>query len=180
MVHLRSSRKTGWHAGAGPSVPTPSRSLAVAIAFALAFPCACDSATEGTPAATDIAEAGRVEAPDDAKGAGWQAWSQSGLYRIAIRPEQGVPRIGALHTWLVEVASRAGAPVAPTQLVFDGGMPQHRHGFETSPRVTDALGQGVFRVDGVRFHMPGAWTLRVDVAAAEGIDFALFEVEVGP
>jgi hypothetical protein len=152
----------------------------VAVAFALACVCACGSATDGTPAANDTEEAGRIEASDAATGAGWQARSQAGLYRISIRPEQGAARIGALHSWLVEVASRSGAPVAPTQLVFDGGMPQHRHGFETSPRVTDVLGDGVFRVDGVRFQMPGTWTLRVDVAAADGIDFALFEVEVGP
>ena len=59
-------------------------------------------------------------------------------------------------------------------------MPQHRHGFETDPRVTDALGDGLFRVDGVRFHMAGVWQLRVDVAGPEGVDFALFDVEVGP
>lgn len=152
----------------------------MAVAFALVCASACDSATDGTPAAKDAADAGAVETADSAKANVWEAWTQARLYRISIRPEQGAPRIGALHTWLIRVDSRAGAPVAPTQLVFDGGMPQHRHGFETRPRVTDALGDGVFRVDGVRFHMPGTWTLRVDVAAADGIDSAIFEVAVGP
>ncbi len=178
MEPFRSIRKSRWDAGASASLRAFSKIVAVVIVLACAA--ACDSATDGTLAATDNVEASRVQAKEAAKGEGWQAKSQSGLYRISIRPENGPPRIGALHAWLVQVESRAGAPVVPTQLVFDGGMPQHRHGFETRPRVTDSLGAGVYRVDGVRFHMPGAWTLRVDVAGADGIDFALFEVEVGP
>ncbi len=172
MACIRSTRKTRCRAGQGPSAQ-----VVATIAVALAFVCGCGSATDGSPAAKDTAEAGRVDA---AKGEGWQARSQAGLYRISIRPEQGVPRIGPLHTWLVQVESSAGEPVEPTQLVFDGGMPQHRHGFETRPRVTGSLGVGVFRIDGIRFHMAGAWLLRVDVAGPDGADFALFEVEVGP
>ncbi len=110
----------------------------------------------------------------------WQARSQAGLYRITIRPEQAGPRIGSLHAWIVAVESDAGSPVEAARLAFDGGMPEHGHGFETRPRITDALGDGLYRVDGIRFSMTGLWRLRVDVAAAEGVDFASFDVEVGP
>ena len=148
--------------------------------LALAFFCACGPATDGAPATSGAADPRRVEAAPDTSRERWQALSRSGRYRISIRPEIGEPRLGPLHGWIVQVETAAGQPFQPTQLVFDGGMPQHGHGFETSPRVTDALGTGLFRVDGVRFHMAGPWKLRVDIAGPDGADFALFDVEVGP
>lgn len=51
---------------------------------------------------------------------------------------------------------------AVNELRVDAIMPAHRHGVNYEPVVT-ALGQGMFRVDNVLFHMPGAWELQVDV-----------------
>ena len=146
----------------------------------IALFCACGPATDGAPAAKSAVDSSRVEAAPAQGRERWESLSQAGLYRIAIRPETGEPRLGPLHTWLVQVESAAGKPVQATQLSFDGGMPQHSHGFETSPRVTDSLGEGLFRVDGVRFHMAGLWKIRVDVAGPDGADLAVFDVEVGP
>lgn len=157
----------------------PLPHLVVAL-LALTFLGACGPATDGAPATGGAADPSRVEAASDASGERWQARTQSGRYRISIRPEVGEPRLGPLHAWIVQVETAAGQPFQPMQLVFDGGMPQHGHGFETSPRVTDALGEGLFRVDGVRFHMAGSWKLRVDTSGPAGADFALFDVEVGP
>jgi YtkA-like len=110
----------------------------------------------------------------------WRATSAAGRFRITIRPEAGSIPIGALHAWIVTVETPEGRPVEVRQLVFDGGMPQHGHGFETKPEVTDRLGPGVFRVDGLRFHMAGSWRIRVDVAAEGVADAASFDVEVRP
>lgn len=108
------------------------------------------------------------------------ATSAGGRFRIAIRPETGRASIGALHAWIVEVTLPDGRATNVIQLRFDGGMPQHGHGFETTPRVTDRLGPAAFRVDGVRFQMAGNWKLRVDVAAEGAADFAEFDYVVGP
>lgn len=109
-----------------------------------------------------------------------EAMTRAGRFRVAIRPEQGSAPLGQIHPWLVEVVLPDGEPAAVRQLVFDGGMPQHGHGFETSPRVTGELAPGVFRVDGIRFHMAGRWQIRVDVATPGVADIAVFEVEIGP
>jgi len=135
--------------------------------------CACGSSLDDSRAANDV----EVVDPGAAR---WQASSQTRLYRITIGPEEGRARLGPMHTWLVEVASREGKPVTPIHVLFDGGMPEHGHGFETSPRVIDSPGRGVVRVDGVRFQMAGAWRIRIDVASREGADFALFDLEVEP
>jgi len=139
-------------------------------------------AVPGEPAQSGAGEAGRsvrVAAPA-AAGPPYRATTRTGLYRIAISPEDGAIALGALQAWRVEVRSAAGDPVALSQLAFDGGMPQHGHGFETSPRPTDVLGDGIVRVDGVRFHMSGRWSVRVAVAGPLGVDVADFEIDVGP
>jgi len=110
----------------------------------------------------------------------WESLSESGRYRVALRPEEGAARIGRLHAWIVRISSQEGKPVRPSRLAFNGGMPQHGHGFQTAPRVTRALGDGAFRVDGVRFHMSGEWTLRVEFVGAFGPDVAVFEITVEP
>lgn len=138
-------------------------------------------AASGSVTGSPIASAAQTNAdPAEAKGR-FEATSLAGRFRIAIRPEAGPRPIGELHAWLVEVKQADGRAVELRQLSFDGGMPQHAHGFETSPRVTEALGPGVYRVDGVRFHMAGAWKIRVDVLAADGPpDVAWFDVAIGP
>ena len=48
-------------------------------------------------------------------------------------------------------------------------MPQeHDHGLPTRPRVTEELGDGDYRLDGLRFHMGGYWEIFVDVTTDSG------------
>jgi hypothetical protein len=136
---------------------------------------ACESASE-RPAQTS---ASQTEQPAVEAGR-YQVLSEAGRFRITVRPEGGRIPVGPLHTWIVEVAMPDGTPADVRQLVFAGGMPQHGHGFETAPQVTDALGGGAFRVDGVRFHMAGDWKLRIDVAASGMADVAYVDLTVAP
>lgn len=178
MAWIRSVRELHGIPGWRPSMKVSS--VIALVCLEALFVCACGSPADVPPGTSDAEDPGRVEPALVGAKTSWVAPSHAGLYRITIRPEVGGARLGPLHAWLVEVESSAGEPVQPTLLVFDGGMPQHRHGFETSPRVTDSLGPGVFRVDGVRFHMAGSWMIRVDVMGPDGADFATFDVEVGP
>lgn len=47
----------------------------------------------------------------------------------------------------------------------DATMPEHRHGMNYRPSLKP-LGDGRWRAEGLMFHMPGAWELRLDVQAA--------------
>jgi len=143
------------------------RSALAALAALAALLAACEPDAAGRPA------------PEPAP-ARWETASEAGLYRVAIEPRDGVARVGSLHAWIVAVETADGSPIRPARLAFDGGMPQHGHGFETAPRVTGVLEDGRFLVDGVRFHMPGEWTLRVDIVAPPGPDVAVFRVAVRP
>lgn len=56
---------------------------------------------------------------------------------------------------------RACPPQAELVAV-DASMPAHRHGMNYRPSL-HALGDGRWRVEGLLFHMPGAWELRLDL-----------------
>jgi hypothetical protein len=53
-------------------------------------------------------------------------------------------------------------------------MPQHGHGLPTQPRVTEELGDGRYRLDGMKFSMTGWWEMKVKIDAAPGKDQVTF------
>jgi hypothetical protein len=122
------------------------------------------------------------DAGPDAGGPAWagRATSQGGSHRVAVRPRDASAPRGELHEWIVRVERTDGEPVRLRLVQFDGGMPAHRHGFVTTPRVTRELGGGEFLVEGVKFHMPGDWELRVTWIGPEGTDGAILPISVAP
>ena len=55
-------------------------------------------------------------------------------------------------------------PASAVLARVDATMPEHRHGMNYRPSVK-RLGDGRWRVEGLMFHMPGRWQLRLDVQA---------------
>lgn len=99
----------------------------------------------------------------------------NGLYTVAIEPESEPLQTGTLHTWLVTVTSD-GTPVTDAQIAVDGGMPQHGHGLPTAPKATSHIGEGRYRIEGVRFNMGGWWVLKLGIAASAGDDEVEFNI----
>ena len=126
-----------------------------------------DAATVGSGASFDAARQVPILQP-----------SMSGTHRVALLLEDPEAARDRLHAWRVRIERIGGEPVVPTRLAFSGGMPQHGHGFQTAPRVTGRLDDGWWRVQGVRFHMAGVWTLRLEFASEEGADVAIIELDV--
>jgi hypothetical protein len=104
--------------------------------------------------------------------------SAKGLYIVSIEPEDGSFRQGEMHSWLITLMTPAGAPVEDAKITVDGGMPEHHHGLPTSPAVTASLGEGKYRVEGVKFTMSGWWQLRFAISAADGDDEAVFNLKL--
>jgi len=102
--------------------------------------------------------------------------SAKGLYALSIAPEAGEPRQGELHAWVVTVKTRQGAPVEGAAISVGGGMPEHAHGLPTSPEATAYLGDGRYRIEGMKFSMPGWWQLKLGVSAPAGADEATFNL----
>jgi hypothetical protein len=60
-----------------------------------------------------------------------------------------------------------GKAAAPREVRLDASMPVHRHGMNYRPTVT-TLRPGVYRGEGLLFHMPGRWDLAFDVVGGNG------------
>lgn len=66
-------------------------------------------------------------------------------------------------------------PADALLLRVDATMPAHRHGMNYRPSV-QALGDGRWRAEGLLFHMPGQWQLRLEVRGENGVVQLLDEV----
>lgn len=78
---------------------------------------------------------------------------------------EGPIEINRMHSWVLHIETQDGRPVIGATIDVDGGMPAHDHGLPTKPRVTRELGNGDYRLDGLRFHMRGYWEIVVTITA---------------
>jgi hypothetical protein len=99
-------------------------------------------------------------------------------YVVAMKPMDPQVAINRLHAWEIRVTDAAGVPVPHAQIAFDGGMPQHGHGFPTSPRVTQELGDGRYRLDGMKFSMSGWWEMKLTIESSLGVDKVTFNTVI--
>ena len=104
--------------------------------------------------------------------------TEAGRYVVAIAPVEEPVTIGEMHAWTVTLADREGASVDDARIAVGGGMPQHGHGLPTQPRVTQALGQGVYVVEGLKFNMGGWWELTFRIDGAAGRDSITFNLDL--
>ena len=86
--------------------------------------------------------------------------------------------INQIHQWEILVLTNAGVPVTNADITVDGGMPAHNHGLPTAPKVTENLGDGRYRVEGLRFHMSGYWEIRFTIKAGGKEDTATVTLEL--
>lgn len=84
-------------------------------------------------------------------------------YRVTMTHDHPF-EVNEMHGCVLRVATPDGKPVANAKIAIDGGMPSHGHGLPTTPRVTKYLGDGAYRVEGMKFNMTGWWELKVDIA----------------
>ena len=101
--------------------------------------------------------------------------SDQGLYRLSYTPEREI-RINQIDSWVLHVETADGEAVENAQISVDGDMPQHGHGLPTRPQVTEYLGQGDYRVEGLKFHMPGWWIVEFDITADGQSDHVTFNL----
>ena len=106
--------------------------------------------------------------------------SASAMYIVSVRPLVAAPKMNTIHAWEVTVTDSAGLPVNDARITFTGGMAQHGHGYPTQPRVTGVVGDGRYRLDGVKFSMSGWWTMKLALASARGADHVVFNTIVSP
>jgi hypothetical protein len=102
--------------------------------------------------------------------------SEHGSYQVSYVPELSPIPINQIQTWTLQVTDADGQPVEDAEITVEGGMPQHGHGLPTAPLVTEYLGNGQYRVEGMKFHMTGWWTVTFKLVRSGTTDSVTFNL----
>ena len=93
---------------------------------------------------------------------------QSERYVVAYTTTPAKIAVGEHFVVDFAVCPRADAG-APQAVRVDAAMPEHRHGMNYRAGVT-AKAPGLYRAEGLLFHMRGRWDLTFDVVAPGGTE----------
>lgn len=93
---------------------------------------------------------------------------EGGRYTVAYAVAPDPVPMGTHFVVDFAVCARDGAPT-PVEVRIDATMPEHRHGMNYRPTVT-TLAPGVYRAEGMLFHMPGRWDITFDVVHGNRTD----------
>jgi hypothetical protein len=130
----------------------------------------------GTPGGTAGSTGAAPQAPAAAAAS---VPTRNGLYRVEWHTVPDPIVLSELFEVEATVTDKAGNPVEDGTVRIDARMPQHGHGMATRPEddpgECDAAGKcrhpgGVYRTRGMKFHMPGDWTVTFDVVGPAGED----------
>jgi hypothetical protein len=99
-------------------------------------------------------------------------------FRVSIRSNVDPLPLSRIHSWTVHIETPEGLAVEDAQIGVYGGMPAHKHGLPTKPRLTEYLGEGDYLIDGVKFSMPGQWELILIITVDGKRDKAKFSIDL--
>lgn len=104
--------------------------------------------------------------------------SDQGIFNVSYNSSISPIRINQIHEWTIHVESSDGQLFEQVAISIDGGMPQHGHGLPTEPRMTQDLGNGDYLVEGMKFNMPGWWTVTFNITTGDLSDSVTFNLVV--
>lgn len=104
--------------------------------------------------------------------------SEQGFYSLSFESALDPIAINRIHSWLLHIDTVDGQPLENAEIIVDGGMPAHAHGLPTQPRVVANLGEGNYRLEGMRFHMPGSWEITITIEANGTTDRVVIALEL--
>lgn len=104
--------------------------------------------------------------------------SEDGKYRVSLYSNHYPLPLGKIHSWTVHIETPDGKPLENAKIYIHGGMPAHRHGLPTKPRVKQYLGNGDYRIDGVKFSMAGRWEMRINIKETTRRDRAVYQIQM--
>jgi hypothetical protein len=102
--------------------------------------------------------------------------SNNGLYKAELELPPSLTT-GTMYRMKLRVKQANGSGIDNATVSVGGGMPEHGHGLPTAPKAT-LQGDGVYRIDGVRFKMGGWWVLAFAINGAHGTDTVAFNLDL--
>jgi hypothetical protein len=104
--------------------------------------------------------------------------SEKGLFKVTMKPEVDPIPLREMHSWKINVQTKAGRAVIDASITVEGGMPEHGHGLPTQPEVTQNLGNGDYLVEGLKFSMNGWWVVKFSITSVGRADTATFNLQL--
>lgn len=104
--------------------------------------------------------------------------SERGKYIVSITSSIDPMPINKMFEWTLHLETADGEPVDGARFAIAGGMPEHNHGLPTSPRVTEDLGDGDYRLQGIRFHMKGNWQFIISIFEGSQADRVVIDLQL--
>tara|TARA_R110002049_G_scaffold191507_1_gene360479 strand:- start:49318 stop:49809 length:492 start_codon:yes stop_codon:yes gene_type:complete len=100
----------------------------------------------------------------------------NGKFRVSITPGIDPVPINRIHSWALRVETASGESVQDADIVINGGMPAHNHGMPTVPIVSKGIGDGYYVIKGMKFQMPGHWTVTMKITDHAVSDIVLYDL----
>ncbi len=91
--------------------------------------------------------------------------SQQGIYQSKLECQSSLSTGSFQNCWLK--LFREDKPVKGTEVFINGGMPAHEHGLPTSPKIIWSDEKDSYLIQGLKFSMPGKWSLNFKVNAKD-------------
>ena len=106
---------------------------------------------------------------------GWQQTTagKAGSYRATLNCTTA-PQPGRFQECQIAFTDRQNQAAGIVSVQLEGGMPGHGHGLPTSPTLT-LQDSGSYRIDGLKYNMPGRWLLGFQVNGESGEDRLIFD-----
>lgn len=106
---------------------------------------------------------------------GSSASSDGKYFRITYISKIEPLPLNQIHSWVLHVETLDRKPVENAAIAVYGGMPAHKHGLPTEPRVTET-GGGDYLVEGIKFSMSGQWQMWFKIRAVDLEDEIKFDI----
>jgi hypothetical protein len=103
--------------------------------------------------------------------------TDTGMYRVYTHPPSRID-MNRYQTWGIYIEDAAGNALDGVSLKVNADMPAHGHGLLSNPQIKPGSAPGRYRVEGLRFHMPGYWEIRLQMRYLGKQDGLVLPVEL--
>lgn len=156
---------------------TPKRTLTLISMFLLvallAVGCGSDESEEAPAPTMEGMDMGDMSSDLDTS---TTKLSDQEAFQVTVSSKLDPLSLNEIHSWTVHIETAGGEAVEKAEIAVDGGMPEHNHGFPTTPEITEELGGGDYLLEGVKFSMAGWWELKLDITAGGESDSITFNI----
>ena len=101
-------------------------------------------------------------------------------YSVKLKSTVYPVRLNEIHNWMLHIETQDAKNIENANIQILGGMPEHGHGFPTTPSVSKHLGNGNYLIEGIKFNMYGLWVMEFSIASSSGFDKVRYLLKITP